>query len=134
MLRNYNWWRERSGCGDVADFHHSHIETAHLDMEILVGKGQNALEKTSMNIQTIGTAMQIVQVNLDKEEKKRDQAVQMLLAVVGAALAVPEYVDPGALFNVENAAMQLLIQIVITAIFAVVIWLVINAINAPGRE
>lgn len=134
LLRSYNWWRERSGCGDVAEFHHSHIETAHLDMEILVGKGQNALEKTSMNIQTIGTAMQIVQVNLDKEEKKRDQIVQMLLAVVGAALAVPEYVDPGALFNVENAAAQLLIQIVITAIFAVVIWFMIRMINATGRD
>lgn len=137
QVRGYRWWRERAGCGDVTEFHYSHLEAAHLDMEILVGKGKNALQKTSMNIQTIGTAMQIVQVNLDKEERKRDQVVQLLLAVVGAALAVPEFVGGDLIAetaNIQSGIAQLGVQMVITVIFAFLIWLFIKFISASVRE
>lgn len=86
QLHNYDWWQDRANGGNVLSFHRSHLETAVRELELLVAKGQSALE-------VAGTTVEMVQARLDKEREGQRQRVETLLAVVAVALAVPQLID-----------------------------------------
>ena len=86
QLHNYEPWRREMQGNAVVEYHYGHLEIGKRDLELMVSRGNDALEVAS-------TAMSMTQVELDKELENRQSLIQDLLAVVGAGLAVPELVN-----------------------------------------
>ncbi len=83
---NYDRARVRIGGGDVMEFHREQLETAILELELKTEEFRDALEIADK-------AVSVAQVQVDKAQEKRQQGTQVLLAVIGAALAVPQVID-----------------------------------------
>jgi len=89
QLHNYEPWRRLMEGNGIVEYHYGHLEMGNRDLELMVVQGEDALEVAN-------TAMSMTQVELDKELERRQRQIADLLAVVGAALAVPELVNQPA--------------------------------------
>lgn len=89
QVANANWWRERAGLGDVAEWHHSHLEMDLLEVELLIAEGERPLETT-------GTAVEVVRTELDRLRQDRQRLIQTLLTAIAAALAFSPMITPVA--------------------------------------
>jgi hypothetical protein len=86
QVANYSWWRARSGLGDVLELHQGQLETASLELDLLVVEGQRPLEAAR-------TTVELVRAALDRQQERAQRVIQTLLAIAGAALAVPQLID-----------------------------------------
>lgn len=83
---NYDRARVRIGGGDVIEFHREQLETAILELELKSEEFRDALEVADK-------AVSVAQVQVDKAQENRQRDTQVLLAVIGVALAVPQVID-----------------------------------------
>ncbi len=88
-LHNYDRWSNHLGNNSVLDWHRNHLESSAAELELVVAEARDTLEAAS-------TAVSMVQVQVDKAHERSQRKGQLLLAVVGASLAVPEIVDRDA--------------------------------------
>lgn len=95
QLHNYERWRAQTRSNGIIEYHYGHLETANRELELLVAEGRDALEVADK-------ALSMARVELDRDQGNRRRLIEYLLAVVGAALAVPELVN-------RNAAEALLV-------------------------
>jgi len=130
QLHNYDWWRAQNKQNDVLEFHRNHIETATVEVDLLVTQGRDVLE-------TAGTVVAMAQVQVDKAQAFQQQQTSTLLAVLAVILAVPAVIDPavaGALLqcvgwqapaNGYNVLLLFGVRVVITLVLALLLasWL-----------
>ena len=89
QLHNYAPWRKQMEGNGIVEYHHGYLEMASRELELMVTQGKDALEVAN-------TAMSMTQVEIDKDLERRQILIGDLLAVTGAALAVPELVNHDA--------------------------------------
>jgi hypothetical protein len=89
QLHNYGPWRKQMEGNGIVEYHYGYLEMASRDLELMVAQGKDALEVAN-------TAMSMTQVEIDKDLERRQILIGDLLAVTGAALAVPELVNHDA--------------------------------------
>lgn len=89
QLHNYGPWRKQMEGNGIVEYHHGYLEIASRELELMVTQGKDALEVAN-------TAMSMTQVEIDKDLERRQVLIGDLLAVTGAALAVPELVNHDA--------------------------------------
>lgn len=73
----------RDDVAEISDYHKEHIDNGSDFLQHLIDMGNNALEKTR-------TVVEFVQVDIEHMEERRERSVTLLLAIVGAAVAIPE--------------------------------------------
>jgi hypothetical protein len=79
---NYEQVRQ-VGVAEILNYHKEHIDNASDFLQHLIDMGDNALEKTR-------TVIEFVQIDIEHTEERRERSVTLLLAIVGAAVAIPE--------------------------------------------
>jgi hypothetical protein len=89
QLHNYGPWLKQMEGNSIVEYHHGYLEMASRDLELMVTQGKDALEVAN-------TAMNMTQVEIDNDLARRQILIGDLLAVTGAALAVPELVNHDA--------------------------------------
>ena len=89
QLHNYGSWRKQVEGNGIVEYHHGYLEMASRELDLMVVQGKDALEVAN-------TAMSMTQVEIDKDLERRQVLIGDLLAVTGAALAVPELVNNAA--------------------------------------
>jgi hypothetical protein len=89
QLHNYGPWLKQMEGNGIVEYHHGYLEMASRDLELMVAQGKDALEVAN-------TAMSMTQVEIDNDLARRQILIGDLLAVTGAALAVPELVNHDA--------------------------------------
>ncbi len=53
QVANYGWYRERAGLGDVAEWHHSHLDVAARELELRVAEGERAAEAARATVEMV---------------------------------------------------------------------------------
>lgn len=86
QVQNYEWWKEQLGQGNLADYHDKQIQIAHREVDLLIGKGESTLH-------AIGTTRDLIQTQLDEARAKREKRLELLIAFLGIALAVAQFVN-----------------------------------------
>ena len=100
-LHDYESWRRRPESNGIVEYHYGRLKEAERDFDVLVTQGQDALEAVrtatpmSQTAQADGTQIE------EAQAEARRRVVESVLAVAGAALAVPELVN-------QNAAREFL--------------------------
>lgn len=94
---NFNWWRKRAGGGDIVEFHHSQLEDAAEELELLVAEGQHPLEAAN-------TAADMMRARLDKQQEGQQQRIETILAAAAAILSVLVLIDK----DTAKAVLELL--------------------------
>lgn len=128
QLPNYDWWHKQVGANSITEYHRGHLDTANQELELMVTQGQDALgaANTAMTMAQVQIdkarveaekALERTQRDLDRAQANRQHFTQTILAVAGAALAVPQLIDrdaAGALIGLvvpESWADKLLVQL-----------------------
>ena len=83
---NFDWWRKQAGGGDVVEFHHSQLENAAQELELLVAEGQHPLDAAN-------TAVDMMRARLDKQQEGQQQRIETILAAAAAILSVLVLID-----------------------------------------
>jgi hypothetical protein len=83
---NFNWWRKQAGSGDVVEYHHSQLENAAKELELLVAEGQHPLEAAN-------TAVDMMRARSDKQQEAQQQRIETILAAAAAVLSVLVLID-----------------------------------------
>jgi len=83
---NFNWWRKLAGGGNVVEFHHSQLEDASQELELLVAEGQHPLEAAN-------TAVEVMRARLDKQQEGQQQRIETILSAAAAVLSVLVLID-----------------------------------------
>ena len=83
---NFNWWRKQAGEGDIVEFHHSQLEDAAQELELLVAEGQHPLEAAN-------TVVDMMQARLDKHQEGQQRRIETLLTAAAAILSVLMLID-----------------------------------------
>lgn len=84
---NYDRWRDGQGSNDILEYHRDHLDTAVVELELLVAEGRDALDLA-------GSVVDMVQVRVDKAQESRQMRFGTLLTVLAVALTVPTVIDP----------------------------------------
>lgn len=139
QLHNYGPWRKQMEGNGIVEYHYGYLEMAARELELMVVQGKDALEVAN-------TAMSMTQVEIDKDLERRQVLIGDLLAVVGAALAVPELVNHNAAKAILEAArfdlppgdafsfLAFSIQVVAIAFVAVLIGLLVRLVDRWRRR
>ena len=83
---NFNWWGKRAGGGDIVEYHHSQLEDAAQELELLVAEGRHPLEAAN-------TAVEMMRARLDKQQEGQQQRIETLLTAAAAVLSVLVLID-----------------------------------------
>lgn len=104
QLYNYDRRLQLTGSNDVLEFHRSHLDASKLEVDLLLGRVECALD-------TAGEAVRLAQVQVGKnqeleqkgirqqqedaknEAERRQQRSQTMLAIFGIVLTVPQLID-----------------------------------------
>jgi len=86
QVENYEWWKEQLGQGNLADYHYKQMQMAYREVDLLIGKGESTLN-------AIGTTRDLIQTQLDEAGAKREKRLELLIAFLGIALAVAQFVN-----------------------------------------
>jgi len=86
QLHNYGWWQREGADDAVLAHHHAFLETASVEIRLLIEEGQGAL-------QAAGTAVEMVRARLEGERQRQQEWLSTLLAVLAVALALPAILD-----------------------------------------
>jgi hypothetical protein len=78
-LHNYDRWAAKLKNNSIIKFHRKHLETANLELELMIAQGRDALEAAA-------AAMSLAQ-------ERRQLRIEALLAAAGVALALPHLLD-----------------------------------------
>ncbi|HLZ56485.1 MAG TPA: hypothetical protein VKR06_06010 [Ktedonosporobacter sp.] len=89
QVDNYMWWYKQAGEGEVVGYHQHFLEVALRELLLLVDEGQRPLEAAKMAVDMIGT-------RLEKEQERKQQRIETLLAATAAVLSVLALVDKEA--------------------------------------
>lgn len=138
QLHNYGPWRKQMEGNGIVEYHYGYLEMSSRELELMVAQGKDALEVAN-------TAMSMTQVEIDKDLERRQILIGDLLAVTGAALAVPELVNhdaakailektpltvaPGEAFSFLAFSMQIAAILFV----AVLIGLLVRLVNSWRR-
>lgn len=136
QVYNYNQWNIAIA-RDVLDYHRKYLEVSDRELQLLLTEGRSVLE-------TVHIAMEIVQTKINKSAEERQRFINYLLAVIAAALSVPQMLDREAVSLlpytknclVDSAStpnqcyqlMLLLCQIIITIIIAILSFCLVRKI------
>jgi hypothetical protein len=96
QLDNYTWWYKQAGEGEVVKYHQHFLEVASRELDLLVDEGQRPFETAKMAVDLIGT-------RLDKEQERKQQRIETLLATVAAVLSVLTLIDKEAVRGLLEA-------------------------------
>jgi len=83
---NFELWQPRSNLGDIAQFHHSHINTTLEELRLLINKSQNTLDAAKSTVEAL-------QTQLHDAQATRQQQIETLLAIIGATFAITQILD-----------------------------------------
>jgi hypothetical protein len=83
---NFNWWRKQARGGDIVEFHHSQLEDAIQELELLVAQGQLPLEAAN-------TAVEMIRARLDKQQEVQQKRIETLLSAAAAVFSVLVLID-----------------------------------------
>jgi hypothetical protein len=86
QVDNFTWWYKQAGEGEVVGYHQHFLEVALRELILLVDEGQRPLETAKMAVGMIGT-------RLEKEQERKQQRIETLLAAAAAVLSVLTLVD-----------------------------------------
>jgi hypothetical protein len=89
QVDNYTWWYKQAGEGEVVGYHQHFLEVALRELTLLVDEGQRPLEAAKMAVDMIGTS-------LEKEQERKQQRIETLLAAAAAILSVLTLFDKEA--------------------------------------
>lgn len=150
QLENYTWWEEELGEGNVASYHKQQVRTAYRELELLIENGQRMQEAAR-------TTIEMVQTKLQQARDKRENRTNLLIGILGVALAVSQIVNESAakallkttigqfLLDVLNylpwwslspydRLVQLAVQLLITGLVTVVIYLIYKKSRAKRAK
>lgn len=139
QLHNYQWWQKQAKLGEVAEFHHHHLNAAFRELELLVAKGKEALEAAR-------TTVEMVQAKSDRNQAQQQQTLQNWLAIIAVLLAVPQLIDKNAAAafllwlgvlpsdSGYNYSLLLAIQCLAMLITGLFVWLAIKAYQRRSRR
>ena len=135
QLANFDRWATKiTGGADVLAYHQGQLAMARQELELLVRRGQNALEAA-------GTTVEMVQARLAKVRARQERRLEMLLALVAVALAVPELINQtvaaaildlicrSAAPGVYSTWALLGLQLAMMAVIAVIVYLVMRMLT-----
>jgi hypothetical protein len=101
------------------------MRTAHRDLDLLIAKGQSALE-------AVRTAIEMIQTYLEQMREENERRFQTILAAAAVALAVSALIDAEAAealikplmpLLAQERLVQLLVQLAITGVLtALIAW------------
>lgn len=140
QLENYTWWEEELGEGNVASYHKQQVRTAYRELELLIENGQRMQEAAR-------TTIEMVQTKLQQARDKRENRTNLLIGILGVALAVSQIINETAAkamlktgigqfildvlnylpwwsLTPYNRLLQLCVQFLITIFVTVVIYLI----------
>lgn len=80
----------------IFDFHRSHLDAAIRDLVLLVQHGRDAQQAAATTIGVAQTRIDRCRADLEAEENRLAERRNWLLALIGAALAVPQFLDRDA--------------------------------------
>lgn len=134
---NFNWWCRQAGGGDIVTFHQQYLEEASQELELLVAEGQHPLEAAKMTVDVMGA-------KLDKEQERKQQRIETILAAAAAVLGILALIDKEAAEGLLELAgipepigilPVLGVQFGFVLLAAALAWLVIHQIHAkhPNR-
>lgn len=86
QVYNFTWWCRQAGEDEVVTYHQHFLEMASRELELLLAEGQHPLESAKMAVDMLGTS-------LDKEQERKQQRIETLLAAAAAVLSVLTLVD-----------------------------------------
>lgn len=96
QVDNYTWWYKQAGEGEVVRYHQHFLEVALRELDLLVDEGQHPFEAAKMAVDLMGT-------RLDKEQERKQQRIETLLAAVAAVLSVLTLIDKEAVRGLLEA-------------------------------
>jgi len=127
QVDNYTWWYKQAGKGEVVEYHQRFLEVALQELSLMVDEGQRPLEAAKMAVDMIGT-------RLEKEQERKQQRIETLLAATAAILSVLTLVDKEAvrglleslgvaqpidIFPVLGVQLGLIVLVALLAIFVI---------------
>lgn len=89
QVDNYTWWYKQAGEGEVVGYHQHFLEVASRELDLLVDEGQHPLDAAKMAVDMMGTRS-------EKEQERKQQRIETLLAAAAAVLSVLTLVDKEA--------------------------------------
>ncbi|GAC1634819.1 MAG: hypothetical protein NVS4B9_27630 [Ktedonobacteraceae bacterium] len=96
QVDNYRWWYKQGGEGEVIRYHQHFLEVALRELDLLVDEGQRPFETAKMAVDLMGA-------RLDKEQERKQQRIETLLAAVAAILSVLTLIDKEAVRGLLEA-------------------------------
>jgi hypothetical protein len=100
-LHDYESWHRQTVRNDIVEYHYGRLKEGDRELDMLVMQGQDALEVVRTVTPRAQTAQADVTQSEEAQAEARRRVVESVLAVAGAALAVPELVN-------QNAAREFL--------------------------
>lgn len=96
QVDNYAWWYKQAGEGEVVRYHQHFLEVALRELDLLVAEEQRPFETAKMAVDLMGA-------RLDKEQERKQQRIETLLAAVAAILSVLTLIDKEAVHGLLEA-------------------------------
>ena len=140
QLHNYDRWYDRIGTNGVLQYHRDHIDTAVVELELMVADGRDAIDLAK-------TVVDMAQVRVDRDQELRQQRLGTILTVLAVALAVPAVLDPSVANEILrlcgftepaggfNVLLLFALRVSITVLLLLIALLAVNALDSrPGRR
>ncbi len=102
QLENYRWWHKKLPTGDLANYHQTHIQTAHNELNLLIGKGESTLDMAKTTLQILQTRQNEAQRKRDEKREQRELLIGVLIGIFGVALAISQIIDSAAARAIIN--------------------------------
>ena len=102
QLENYRWWHKKLPTGDLANYHQTHIQTAHNELNLLIGKGESTLDMAKTTLQILQTRQNEAQRKRDEKREQHELLIGVLIGIFGVALAISQIIDSVAARAIIN--------------------------------
>lgn len=86
QAHNYDYWRGRLNQNEILNYHLTQLQASVEELKLMVAEGRDQMDATRM-------ALELAQTRIESSRVRGQERSQLLLAVLGSALAVPQLVD-----------------------------------------